>query len=708
VATATHPKPVPAISALDVFLSTMAIFSFAVAQPLLDTIGRAPEFFAAHDLSRLEILTFAVLIVGVLPGLGALALALLWRANPRAGGILHLLTLTFLTAVLLLQVVKQLFPSVPSSVMLVGAVGAAVATCLAYVRVAGVRAFFRLGAAASVVFLLLFIFVSSTAQVLFANSPSSTHVAPVQAARPAPVMIVVFDELPLNSLMTPAGAIDAAAFPAFASLAADGTWFRNATTVHDFTTQSIPAILSGRRPRNSTTFPSAANHPNTLFSLFAKTYEIKAFETATLLCQFEECGTTTRLPLRARWKGLAEDLSVVSQHLFLPPNLTRDLPPLDETFGNFAARLSGSADDELDRGRHELRRQRARNTDPLVHWRELISSIAAPSSPTPAFYFLHSMLTHRPWVYSPTGQRYRLTNIPGKTGTHWEEDEWLITQSQQRHLIQVAFADQMLGQALRRLKDVGLYNDALVIVTADHGISFGVGQSLRSVYPQTVGEIAAIPLFVKRPAQTVGRIDERRVETVDIVPSVADVLGVELPFETDGRSFFAGDEQLRTESEILGQDAGRLVLPTSQLTSEPLRRKFARFEPGLEGMFRIVPNDERPLLGMAAPSGPHVNASVAISRLEQYDDVRADAASIPSRIAGTIKGLGAGPHTLAVSMNMKIAAVTRTFTRDGEDRFFAMLPPGSLQDGRNSVQVFRVRREGGAHALEELSVVAGQ
>src|SRR3954453_2002169 len=44
-----------------------------------------------------------------------------------------------------------------------------------------------------------------------------------------PIVLVVFDALPESMLMKPGGQIDAERFPAFADLAADSTWYRNAT-----------------------------------------------------------------------------------------------------------------------------------------------------------------------------------------------------------------------------------------------------------------------------------------------------------------------------------------------------------------------------------------------------------------------------------------------------------------------------------------------
>jgi len=65
----------------------------------------------------------------------------------------------------------------------------------------------------------------------------------------APVVEVVFDELPTATLMDPGGTrIDRKRFPGFARLAAASTWYRDNTTVADFTGRAVPAIETGVNP----------------------------------------------------------------------------------------------------------------------------------------------------------------------------------------------------------------------------------------------------------------------------------------------------------------------------------------------------------------------------------------------------------------------------------------------------------------------------
>ena len=44
----------------------------------------------------------------------------------------------------------------------------------------------------------------------------------------------------------------------------------------------------------------------------------------------------------------------------------------------------------------------------------------------------------------------------------------------------------------------------------------------------------SVPLFIKYPAQTAGSIDDRNIETIDILPTIAEVLGMPLRAPVDG------------------------------------------------------------------------------------------------------------------------------------------------------------------------------
>src|SRR4030095_13255148 len=91
----------------------------------------------------------------------------------------------------------------------------------------------------------------------------------------------------------------------------------------------------------------------------------------------------------------------------------------------------------------------------------------------------------------------------------------------QRHLAQVGYVDHLLGDLMKRLRQFGMYDNALVIVTSDHGASYREGRLRRQ--PQegrNISDILPVPLFVKLPGQKSGEVVDRFVETVDILPTI--------------------------------------------------------------------------------------------------------------------------------------------------------------------------------------------
>ena len=135
----------------------------------------------------------------------------------------------------------------------------------------------------------------------------------------------------------------------------------------------------------------------------------------------------------------------------------------------------------------------------------------------PGLFFIHSVLPHAPWIYLPSGKQYDLDGLPpqirdcdvfaaGRAGLdrqskHWPEDPVVVAQAQQRYLLQVQFVDRELGRLLRHLKEVGLYDRSLIVITADHGVSFVPGQPFRGICQEIYPETLSVPLLVKLPGQ---------------------------------------------------------------------------------------------------------------------------------------------------------------------------------------------------------------
>ena len=100
----------------------------------------------------------------------------------------------------------------------------------------------------------------------------------------------------------------------------------------------------------------------------------------------------------------------------------------------------------------------------------------------------------------------------------------------------IAYEDAVVGKFFRQLKTRGLYDGALVAVTADHGESLGAhGEETHELF--LYDETIRVPLLIKPPHAAAGskRI-ENPVELVDMAPTILDQIGVTIPPEMQGQS----------------------------------------------------------------------------------------------------------------------------------------------------------------------------
>ena len=107
------------------------------------------------------------------------------------------------------------------------------------------RSFLRVLSPVPIVFLALFLFTDPISKVAF---PDEAQARTIGGVSQAPIVVVLLDELPSNTLIGDHDRIDAKRFPGFGELARNATWFRNAYTVYDSTERAQPAIMDGNLP----------------------------------------------------------------------------------------------------------------------------------------------------------------------------------------------------------------------------------------------------------------------------------------------------------------------------------------------------------------------------------------------------------------------------------------------------------------------------
>jgi Sulfatase len=507
----------------------LAASSFALAQPLFDLLGKNAEFFAVRGSTPSDIVVFA-LVVTFVPALVLFAVeAAVGAVSRRASFALHLVFLAGLGAVFGVQALKRLEIH-GTTVLIAGAVLVGLAVALAFWRLQPARSFLTVLVAAPFVFLGVFLFDTPVEKLVFPNEQLRAAVANVR--HPTPIVLLLFDEFPVIDLENGKGEIDAGRYPNFARLARRSVWFRNTTTVSASTTFAVPAIPTGSPPKRGS-LPIVQDYPNNLFTLLGGRYRMEVTESQTRLCPKRLC-KRKHPDTASRLSSLYSDARIVYLHLLAPPALEEPLPVIDESWTNFGADTTGNLGEGTKLPKIDMRtfykgRVRAFN--------RFVASFRPPGRGPPTLYFIHVLLPHTPWVFLPDGRGRALarTKAPGRVGERWYDSD-LAVQAWQRHLLQVGYTDRLLGHFLRRLHETGLWDKALIIVTPDHGISFRGGDLRRHPTRTNLAELAFTPLFVKLPGEQDGRVVDRHVVTVDILPTIADVIGVKIPWKTAGSS----------------------------------------------------------------------------------------------------------------------------------------------------------------------------
>jgi hypothetical protein len=537
-------------------LVLLALWGLAVAQPLLDLFGKNPEFFVANDLTSTEIVLFGVVIAFAAPIVLVVADLGFRMLGEQVGTIAHSLLVGLLGTAFGLTLLGQLEVEDALLVFLIGAFVGVLVAHLEHTSRA-VRTGLRYLALAPVLFLVAFLAFSPSAELLRGEDADSVEAGVV--GRPAPVVIVSLDEFPLASLLRADGTINRARFPNFARLADQADWFRNATSVSHTTTESVPAMLTGRLPEPGQ-LPTYRDHPRSVFTLLGDAYSQHVSEQVTEVCPNLFCPDTRDRFEYERLRTSVIDAAAVYAHAAVPPTIREHLPAIDRSWGGFVTQANVTEDagftealnEALGQAEDDASRTAAR-TGPdascpdIELWcgpariSELIESIE--STRRPGLYVTHATFPHFPWILSATGQQYapRSFVVPGTaTAGSWGSDTVLVRQSFQRHLLQVGYMDRLLGRMIDRLEDTGLWDDAMVVVLSDHGVAFRPGESLRTPAPTTMHEIYNIPFFIKFPGQREGHVRDQNALNVDVVPTIVDALDIETDWEFDGESLVEG------------------------------------------------------------------------------------------------------------------------------------------------------------------------
>ncbi|HEX2088861.1 MAG TPA: sulfatase-like hydrolase/transferase [Actinomycetota bacterium] len=678
-------------SEIVLFLEVLVVSSFAVGQPVLDVFGKSPETFVFADAGRLEIAAFGVLVMALPPLVLWILATAAGLAGRRVRVAAHIALIWGLCAVVGVQVLKKFTP-LPELALAVG--GAAVGTALTWVLFGpwSIRRWLAQLWPAPIAFLMVFLFLSDVSKLVL--PAGDTKRASGKRPNPVPIVMVNFDQFPLLTLIGRDGRINQRRFPNFAALAENAFWYRNYTITESYTDKSMPTILSGAVVTDRSKTSTARDHPNTLFTLLGDTHRMAVFESVTRLCPPDLCRPPTQ-----RQGGLST-LMVEARDIWvdisLPRRIERDIT------AQFEERVE-TPTTGVRRGFHR------RYGRPLM-FAEFLKTFRRNAPPT--LYFLHLLLPHNPWRFYPSGVEYGRTiqtdavaYAAGSQPERYVDHPWPVRVMRLRHVLQAIYVDRLLGDLVDRLKKTGIYDDALIVITSDQGRSFGAGRPRGAMVSENLHEIIWVPLLIKMPQQKAGAVVDAGMTAPDLLPTIADALGTNLPWRSDGSSALHRRRPRQTKTVVRHSDGNNKPLPRRRLSitvDEAWRRLRAEvFEPAansVERLYEIGP--ARGFIGRPVGSllvGPRASgvAELHVPVPNRVDPARGP---LPGLIVGTLESPERA-DSVVIALNGTVAGRSPLFREgQGPTRFMSLLPERAFRIGSNRVEMF-LMRDGVLHPL---------
>jgi hypothetical protein len=489
------------------FLNLFSLVAIAIAHPLQEQLARNPEFFVVKNSEPVDIITLTIFLSLVIPLLMIVFVTSVGLLLPRAKlpvfyGIqfllLNIAASTAMNRVIALPALLHLLISGSLAAFIV----------YGYSKFDSIRSSFPYLGVAILLVPAFFLGKPSIRKLIFPQKPVSQSMPRISST--PPIVFVLWDELPLVSLLDQKNQIDARLYPNLASFSQKSYWFRNASAVSGTTDLAVTAILTGNYPKGES-LPIAYDYPANLFTMLKGSYSFKVVERATRLCPTELCKEQGEEPGYATRMGMTlQDLSAIFLHIVLPLQFEDSLPDISKDWGEF----------------WESHRDRVKE------FQFFLDSIEETNQPT--LYFVHSGLPHTPWSYRPSRERQAyISDALSKQEVDPVRREMLS--DFRSHLMQVAYVDELIGKLMRKLHSTVLYDRSLIIITADHGIALKDKENRRRITAEGYRDVILVPLFIKIPDQQSGMAIDRNVETVDVVPTIAELLKTKA-FWADGTS----------------------------------------------------------------------------------------------------------------------------------------------------------------------------
>lgn len=343
------------------------------------------------------------------------------------------------------------------------------------------------------------------------NAAASPHLGHPVGSLPH-AFLLVFDEFSLIQVLKDE-LLDRRIIPNLAEFSEAATWYRQAITLYASTGHAIPSLLTGRTDVGDFVEEIKESKNDHLFYVVSKTHDLyisgyalpycMAFQAYVKKCLSFGLGFSNYGFLFRHWwdRAVPGELRKTGPFRFIRDGILRLFEPQTII-------LKKSLAEALRMGQDFSR---------------------------PTFTYVHTGLPHQPYVFRANGD---IRWVPQELRQVKEMTREELLQSRVHYREQIIYTDVLFGDFINQLKDLNLYDGALIVVTSDHGISFDPARPGRMIsfdpaeperskkLPHDDG-VARVPLFVKLPGQSEGRINDCPVSISGIKPAMLDALSLD-------------------------------------------------------------------------------------------------------------------------------------------------------------------------------------
>jgi len=397
------------------------------------------------------------------------------------------------------------------------------------------------------------------AVVLPSPAGSTSPPKPQRAFRPH-VLVLAIDTLRGDHLHC-MGKSDIAT-PHMDALAADGVLFTRCHSTAPWTLPSFASVYTGLRPyRHGAIGGDFSRLPR---------------ETGTMAEYLRNAGYATAAWVTINWMSSQYGMNQGFRHFRYVGSTARDgtaqaSSVTHQAMNWFDAKKAG-------RGRRSKYRQPGQPFFALLHWFDVHAPYTPPAPFDRMYYEGDEKASGEPIRDLLLSDRNKAKPRPQNTNMY----DWLagVTDLEfpiKQYAAGVSYVDNHVGQVLAKLKERGEYDDTLVVLVSDHGEHL-TEHDMYFTHKEPYQETIHVPLIIKLPRGVAhGRVIETPVSTLDILPTVFETCGLEVPGDLDGRSLL---------NLMRGQDDGTSLLVsergaadddfTKTLTEWPWKLMFAK------------------------------------------------------------------------------------------------------------------------------------